>query len=211
MSLHLWLIYLSVVALIIATPGPSALLCMTHGAQHGSRRAGATVLGGIGASLTLMALSALGLGAILAASELAFQVIKWAGALYLMVLGVAAWRAAAPAADAVTASAETGAATRTLRKLAASGFMVGIGNPKDLLFFSALFPQFLDASAPLAPQLVVLASTWVLVDGGVMWAYAAFGRRLVGGLRRRGLGRLFNRLAGSAFIVAGSALAAMRR
>ena len=89
--------------------------------------------------------------------------------------------------------------------------MVGIGNPKDLLFFSALFPQFLDPSIPVLSQLGLLALTWVMVEGLVMFGYAAFGKKFVLGLDRLGAGKLFNRVAGGAFVVAGGALAAMRR
>jgi threonine/homoserine/homoserine lactone efflux protein len=212
MSIHLWLIYLSVVVAIIVTPGPSALLCMTHGAHHGSRRTLATVFGGIAASLTLMTLSALGLGAILAASDIAFQVIKFAGAVYLILLGIAAWRASPPSqGESMFAGAASEATSKPLHKLFASGLMVGIGNPKDLLFFSALFPQFLDPSVPVLSQLGLLALTWIMVDGLVMFGYAAFGKKFVQRLGRLGAGKLFNRVAGGAFVVAGGALAAMRR
>ncbi|MED5617654.1 LysE family translocator [Ideonella sp. BN130291] len=211
MSIQLWLIYLSVVLAVIATPGPSALLCMTHGAHHGSRRTLATVLGGIVASLTLMAMSALGLGAVLAASDTAFQVVKFAGAAYLVLLGIAAWRASPPSASEAAPAVSAGEGERTpLHKLFARGLLVGIGNPKDLLFFSALFPQFLDPSAPVLSQLGLLALTWVGVDGIVMFGYAAFGKKFALALGRMGAGRVFNRVAGGAFIAAGGVLAAVR-
>jgi homoserine/homoserine lactone efflux protein len=212
MSLHHWLLYVSVVLAVIVTPGPSAALCLTHGASHGVWRATATVLGGMVASLTLMTLSALGLGAAITASTTLFLVIKFAGAAYLIWLGLAMWRAPAPAADA-TSIASTGPATSHARwtRLWRQGFLVGIGNPKDLLFFGALFPQFLDPAKPMAAQFALLAATWLAVDGLSMTGYAALGTRIGPALRRSGAGRLFNRLTGGAFIAAGGALAVANR
>ena len=83
-------------------PGPSAVLCLTHGALHGGRRAIATVAGGVLASLTLMSLSVMGVGALLAASAMLFTAIKLLGALYLLYLGVSAWRSSAPVLSGVT-------------------------------------------------------------------------------------------------------------
>lgn len=209
MSLHHWLLYVSVVLAVIVTPGPSAALCLTHGATQGVWRATATVLGGMVASLTLMTLSALGLGAAIAASTTLFLAIKFAGAAYLIWLGIAMWRAPAPAAGGdVDAEAAGPAASRgTVAGLWRQGFLVGIGNPKDLLFFGALFPQFLDTTRPMAPQFALLAATWLVVDGLAMTGYAALGTRIGPALRRSGAGRLFNRLTGGAFIAAGGALA----
>jgi threonine/homoserine/homoserine lactone efflux protein len=223
MSLQHWLLYLSVVAAVIVTPGPSAALCLTHGARHGVWRATATVLGGMVASLTLMTLSALGMGAAIAASTTLFLAIKFAGAAYLIWLGIAMWRApAAPATngptepsadhDALVAAPAAARATHVAWGcLWRQGLLVGIGNPKDLLFFGALFPQFLDPTRPMAPQFALLAATWLVVDGLAMTTYAAIGTRIGPALRRSGAGRLFNRLTGGAFIAAGGALALANR
>lgn len=210
MSLQHWLLYVSVVLAVIVTPGPSAALCLTHGATHGVWRATATVLGGMVASLTLMTLSALGLGAAIAASTTLFLVIKFAGAAYLIYLGIMMWRA--PAADASAGAAPAASASRaSWARLWRQGFLVGIGNPKDLLFFGALFPQFLDPAKPMAPQFALLAATWLAVDGLAMTGYAGLGTRIGPALRRSGAGRLFNRLTGGAFIAAGGALAVANR
>jgi homoserine/homoserine lactone efflux protein len=213
MSLHHWLLYVSVVLAVIVTPGPSAALCLTHGATQGVWRATATVLGGMVASLTLMTLSALGLGAAIAASTTLFLAIKFAGAAYLIWLGIAMWRAPAPdaGADVQPAAGQPAAYRGTVARLWRQGFLVGIGNPKDLLFFGALFPQFLDTTRPMAPQFALLAATWLVVDGLAMTGYAALGTRIGPALRRSGAGRLFNRLTGGAFIAAGGALAVANR
>jgi homoserine/homoserine lactone efflux protein len=205
MSINQWLIYLSFVVTIIVAPGPSAALCLTHGAAHGRFRALATVVGGMLASTTLMSLSALGLGAVIAASDNLFLTIKLVGAAYLVYLGVSMWRAPAAGLENVT-SQKIEVSLVPLSKLFRSGFMVGIGNPKDLLFFGALFPQFLNPSAPMLPQLVLLGATWLVVDGTVMSAYAALGTKLAGSFSRLNSGKLLKRMTGSVFIAAGAAL-----
>lgn len=212
MNLQPWLIYLAVVLAVIVTPGPSALLCMTHGAAHGVGRTSSTVAGGMCASLTLMALSALGLSAAIAASDTLFHGIRLLGAAYLVYLGISTWRAAPPSLGEPTgtrppAGSQAGARRALFRK----GLAVGIGNPKDLLFFGSLFPQFLEPGRPLAPQLAVLALTWLLVDGAVMMLYAKGGAAVAARLRQGRLGVWFNRVTGGAFVAAGGALALAHR
>ena len=138
--------------------------------------------------MTLMGLSALGLGAVIAASDTLFHIIKWAGAAYLLYLGIATWRSqssgaadepavqTANASPAVQDAPQAGRSMwRTWRPLYRKGLIVGIGNPKDLLFFSALFPQFMDASLPIAGQLGLLALTWLVLDGAIMLGYVLCG------------------------------------
>ncbi len=210
MNFHLWLIFLSVVLVIIVTPGPSAALCLTNGAMHGRFRTLATVVGGMLASLILMSLSALGLGAAIAASDTLFQIIKLIGALYLVLMGISIWRSS-PSASTKLDNKETRKNSPSLLRLFRQGFLVGISNPKDLLFFGALFPQFLDPSSPMVPQMFVLAISWLVIDCLVMFSYAAFGSRLAPGLHRLWTQKAINRVAGGAFIIAGGALAVAQK
>jgi len=211
MSLHHWLIYVSVVLAVIVTPGPSAILCVSHGVAHGALRTVSTIVGGMSASLTLMMLSALGLGAVIAASDTLFLVIKYLGAAYLVYLGVSTWRAPPQSFDLPATDAARGGTPATGRVLFRRGFLVGIGNPKDLLFFGSLFPQFIDPDRPLVAQLLVLGATWLVVDGAVMMAYAKGGAALAKRLKGSRLGKAFNRVTGGAFVVAGGALAVTQR
>ena len=204
MPLHLWLAYTGVIATLIAIPGPSALINMTHGLRYGRRQALATVLGGVLSALLLMSASALGLGAILAASTTAFTILKIVGAAYLVWLGISAWRDKGH--DTPMEAPELEEAPGALR-LFRKGFIVGISNPKDLLFFAALFPNFIDASQPHALQFATLAITWAVLDCSIMFAYACAGRRLSGVFSNPKRLRILNRSTGSLFIFAGSALA----
>ncbi|MGE8396840.1 MAG: LysE family translocator, partial [Comamonas sp.] len=147
----------------------------------------------------------------------------WAGAAYLLYLGVSAWRSArGQAADRASASADAGAdaavqeagaaqSTGSRWALYRKGFLVGIGNPKDLLFFSALFPQFMDARAPIAMQMVMLGATWMVLDGSIMFAYALCGAKAMARWGRGGAGQWFHRVTGGAFIAAAGVLATTQR
>lgn len=221
MSWNLWLLYVSLAAAVIASPGPSALLCVSHAVSHGARKATATIVGGITASMTLMLLSALGLGAVIAASDTLFHAIKWAGAAYLVYLGISTWRGASQPSEAAGQSALHSAEVSPIKPALESavrwtalyrrGLMVGIGNPKDLLFFSALFPQFMNPAQPIAGQLLILGATWMVLDASIMFAYAVCGAQVIGRLGQGGVGRWFQRVTGGAFIAAGGVLATTNR
>lgn len=208
MELHLWLAFMGVIAVLIAVPGPSALLNMTHGLRYGRGRAAATVLGGVVAALLLMSLSALGLGAVLAASTTAFMILKIVGALYLMWLGISAWRSSGETAAPQPAQLSDMPSRFALFR---KGFLVGISNPKDLLFFAALFPNFINTSEPHAVQFAVLALTWAFFDFSIMFFYACTGRRLSSVFAHPGRMKMLNRATGGIFMLAGSALAISSR
>lgn len=144
MTLSTWLLYVAAVFVLTVTPGPSVLMCVSTAVNLGPRKALITSLGSTSAVVGLMALSALGLGALLAASELLFSALKWAGAAYLAYLGARALLA--PASDIHVSG---GAAAARTPRLFAQGFLVGVSNPKALLFFGALFPEF---STPPRPR-----------------------------------------------------------
>lgn len=210
MSWQTWVAYVAVVLVVIITPGPAAALCMTHAAVNGSLRTLATIAGLLLSSLTLISLSAAGLGAALAASGTLFTMIKFAGAAYLVYLGIRIWRSPPPA-ELKAATAAEQSARSTKAQLLRTGYLVGLSNPKDLLFFAALFPQFVSPEHDTASQLLLLAMTWLVIAGSIMFGYAIMGYRVAGALQRFGPRNLFNRLTGGALIAAGAFLALFRR
>jgi homoserine/homoserine lactone efflux protein len=218
MELSTWLVYVSVISVLIFSPGPSALLCISDGVKFGNKKTLPTVLGGAIAALLLMTLSAVGLGAILAASETFFFVIKILGAGYLLYLGWSAWREkAVDNHDETTSIFHTEPevevdknnklVTYSAYLLFRKGFMVGISNPKDLLFFIALFPSFMNADLPQIEQYAVLACTWFFIDCTSMFMYAGLGAKISPLLTKPSTMTFVNRTVGSVFIVLGSALA----
>lgn len=203
-----WITYVGVIVALIIFPGPVALLCTSHGLRFGRRRASATVLGGALASLVLMLLSSLGLGAVLAASETAFHVLKVVGGAYLILLGIQAWRRPDGEAPLPTAPPEARLPDVPVARLFRQGFLVGISNPKDLLFFAALFPNFIAVGEPRLVQFAILAATWLVVDLGLMSLYAAMGSGLGQWFRHPGRAKRFDRATGGLFMAAGGSLIA---
>jgi threonine/homoserine/homoserine lactone efflux protein len=203
MSIELWVVFLLASVALALTPGPNALLCLDHGARHGFGRAGFTALGSVTAMLGMVAASMAGLGALMLASAGAFTALKWAGAAYLVWLGVRLVRAPGFAG----AAAAPGAGRRRISRRAAfgQGALVMLSNPKTILFFTTFLPQFMHASMPLMPQFVVLGLTLGLVELGVELALAGAAGRLAPYLRRNA--RAFNRLTGGAFIAIGCMVA----
>jgi len=207
MSLATLLLFIAASAVVIATPGPTVLLALSNGSRHGLRAAGWGMAGAVLADLALVSAVAGGLGVLLAASEPAFQALKWAGAAYLAWLGLRLLRAdAAPlAADAGAAPPMPGA-----RRLFLRSFLVAVTNPKALIFMSAFLPQFIAPHAPLLPQYAALAAVMATLNLAAMLAYALLGARLVGVLRAGGL-RWLNRACGGLLVGLAAGVALYRR
>jgi len=199
MDLSTWLLYLLAALGLSLTPGPNSLLVLTHGALHGHRRTLFTVAGGALGFVVLIALSMLGIGALLKASADALTLLKLAGGAYLVWLGLQIWRAPVIhlRADAAAPRARGG-------ELFRQGLLTALSNPKALLFYGAFLPQFIDPGRDLLLQFVVMASTFVVVELVVEYLLALLAHRVRAGLERAG--RAFNRGCGGLFVAMGLAL-----
>lgn len=208
MSLTTYALYLAAVAVLVLSPGPTMLMCMTTALNEGKSSAIAAAAGSISAVLGVMTLSALGLGALLAASELAFTVVKVIGAVYLIWLGIRTFCNNAEAIDIKKTTTDTG---RHLRAHYVRGLLVGSSNPKAILFFTAFFPQFLNPIEPLAPQYSVLALTFIACEFSVL-AMCAFGVSAIAPvLRSKWHMRWINKVTGGLFATMGGLLLLSRR
>lgn len=164
-------LYVIAVSAVMVTPGPSMLLALNNGATYGMRIAGYGFLGAVLADLLLIGAVGCGLGALLQASEQLFAVVKWGGALYLVYLAYVLWRAPAKALSVSASAVVATGKTAFLRSL-----MVGLSNPKGLLFFSAFLPQFIRPQEPVAMQYMILALVSAIIDCIMMTIYAWGGR-----------------------------------
>ena len=208
MSLTTYLLYLAAVAVSVLSPGPTMLMCMTTALNEGKSSALAAAAGSISAVLGVMTLSALGLGALLAASELAFTVVKVIGAVYLIWLGIKTFCNNAEAIDIKKTAKDNGG---RLRAHYVRGLLVGSSNPKAILFFTAFFPQFLNPLEPFAPQYTILAVTFIACEFGVL-AMCAFGVSAISPfLRSQRHMRWINRVTGGLFATMGGLLLLSRR
>lgn len=211
MTLATYFLYLAAVALLVLTPGPTMLMSITNAARHGTARALLSTAGSVTAVLGIMLLSSMGLGALLAASDTAFTVLKVVGAAYLIYLGVTGFRNADRAIFAAPGAADTLDGSKSAGGLYLQGWLVGASNPKALLFFAAFFPQFVNPLLPWVPQFAILALTFVVFEFSVLSLCCVFAARLAPWLRRSGRARWFNRVSGGLFALMGALLLVVRR
>ncbi|WP_168403067.1 homoserine/homoserine lactone efflux protein [Erwinia amylovora] len=205
MTTEWWLTYLLTTLILSLSPGSGAINTMSTGISHGYRGAVASIAGlQVGLSLHIV-LVGVGLGALFSQSLLAFEFLKWAGAAYLVWLGIQQWRSA----GAIDLNAPAAAMPR--RKLFKRAVMVNLTNPKSIVFLAALFPQFILPHQPQAMQYLVLGATTVVVDIFVMMGYATLARRISAWIKGPQQMKLLNRLFGGLFVAVGALLASARR
>ncbi|GGD99470.1 lysine transporter LysE [Aureimonas endophytica] len=163
---------------LVAIPGPTIVMVVSEALAHGRRIALASVLGVALGDLLAASLSLVGVGTVLAASGLAFTLLKWLGAAYLVFIGLKMWRAPAPD----FAPPETGSVQVASRRIFRDSFLVTLFNPKGIVFFMAFVPQFISAERAFAPQAAQLVATFVVIGMVNAFAYATLAsgaRRLV--------------------------------
>ncbi len=161
MNFEIWLLYVATVLLFMVSPGPSHLLMVSVGMANGFQKSLATAAGDLSANAIQIALAGFGLAAIVTSSRYGFAAIKWAGVAYLIWIGFKTIRASfiqQSKSSSVNQSSP-------IISLWVRGFITSAANPKAVVFFAALFPQFLNPSQPLAIQVFVLGITYIVIDG----------------------------------------------
>lgn len=207
MLLELWLAYVALCFLFAVTPGPAVLLTSGQAIARGFPAGFAVILGTQLGNLVYFVISAAGLGAVLVASEAAFALIKYAGAAYLVYLGIRAIRLAGAAAQ--PAEPER---VPVWRHPFVQGLLNQLANPKSILFWGALFPQFVDFRADtVAVQFAILAATGIVADIIVLSIYAALAARGGRFMAASPLAVWRERLSGAALIIVGGALSLVKR
>jgi len=206
MALHVWLTFFLACWAISISPGPGAIAAMSSGLNLGFRRGYFTVFGLILGIWTQILFVVVGLGAVIAASATAFTALKFAGAAYLVWLGIAQWRAAEK-----PLVAEAGTVSRRRRDLVLRGWAINAVNPKGTVFLLAVVPQFLDLGQPLLAQYLVIAASLSFTDLVVMAGYTALAAKVLSTLNEAHHIRWMNRIFGGLFVAAGTLLATYKR
>lgn len=205
MTFDWWLTYLVTTLILSLSPGSGAINTMSTAISHGYRGAAASIAG-LQAGLAIhIVLVGIGLGALLSQSLLAFDLLKWFGAAYLVWLGIQQWRAAG------SLDLHTLAGTLPRRQLFRRAVLVNLTNPKSIVFLAALFPQFIIPHQPQVAQYLILGVTTVAVDIVVMIGYATLAKRIAVWLKGPRQIRLLNRVFGSLFVLVGALLATAKR
>lgn len=204
MTFEWWFAYLLTSIILSLSPGSGAINTMTTAISHGYHGASASIAGlqtGLGINIVLVGV---GLGTLFSRSVIAFEVLKWAGAAYLIWLGIQQWRAAG------AIDLNTMANTQSRSRLFKRAVFVNLTNPKSIVFLAALFPQFILPQEPQLMQYVVLGVTTIVVDIIVMIGYATLATRIAGWIKGPKQMKALNKVFGSLFMLIGALLASAR-
>lgn len=203
MPLPLYLAFVTATVVLILIPGPNVALIVANSVAYGTRYGLLTVAGTTSAIAVHLVITVAGMTTVLATLATIFDALRWLGVAYLVYLGVQAWRA--PPIDLTRVPPQP----RSARAIFGRGVVIGLTNPKTLLFYGAFFPQFIDPNGDVGRQLVILAVTFFVLGGTLdsVWALAAGRARQF--IARQG--RLRNRLTGSLLIGCALGLAMARK
>lgn len=202
MQIGTWWLYALTVFIVAGTPGPNMLHIMMRSIQVGARRSAFAMAGCLSAVLLCLFASAFGLGALLKAEPRLFDLLRYGGVAYLLWLGVKAWRSPVTTPD----DADAVRPVQSAGSLYRGGLLIGLSNPKLIIFAAALFPQFVDPRATFAPQLGIMVLTFAMIECFWYAAYAMGGRSLARWLAPANRQRMFNRTIGTIFVGFGAAL-----
>jgi homoserine/homoserine lactone efflux protein len=209
MTFTTWLTFFFAGCIIAISPGSGAVLSMSHGLAYGVKKTSGTILGLQAGLLLILAIAGAGVGSLLLASELAFNIVKTIGALYLIYLGISQWRA--PTSQTTSPTATRSTTVPNLRKRFLIGFLTNATNPKGIIFMVAVLPQFITRNAPLLPQLLILGATMCLIDLVVMHSYAFAASSMQRYFRDARAMKTQNRFFGGVLMAVGTALFFVKR
>lgn len=207
MTWQIWLLFVMTEAVLSMTPGPAVLYVLSQAIRHGSRQSVWGSWGILSANAMYFVLSATSLGAVIVASYKLFFLIKWLGAGYLVYLGISSFFGK----SSIISLPETVPGSRTGPRILRDGFFLQAANPKALLFFTAILPQFIDARRNVAFQILILGISSILVEFVILFIYGHLAGRALSTARNPRFEKLTNRVAGCLLIGAGVGLARLRR
>ena len=196
MTIETWLLYVGTVLIFMSTPGPSHLLMLSVSMSHGFRKSLATAAGDLTANAIQILLAGLGLAALVTSSQHGFAIVKWAGVSYLVWIGIRQIIASFGGGSASPEVSEV-----SLLRLWLRGFITSAANPKAVVFFAALFPQFLDPQYSLLPQIAILGISYIVIDGCFLVSYGKGASWIAQKLQGQHKA-LLDRAAGSGLIIA---------
>jgi homoserine/homoserine lactone efflux protein len=206
MSWEIWALFAVTETVLCFTPGPAVLLVLSQGLARGTALSVWSNLGILAGNTMYFVLAGTSLGAVLLTSYDLFSLIRWVGAAYLVWLGVTAFVGKSPVLSVVPSSTPARA-----WRIFVNAFVLQASNPKALVFFTALLPQFIDPRGRVGGQVAILAVTSVVIEFFVLLAYGALAGRLTALAKRPRFATLANRIAGSMLITAGVGMSRLRR
>ena len=207
MKFETWLLFVITEAVLSLTPGPAVLLVLSQAIRRGPAKSVRASLGILSANALYFALSATSLGAIIVASYNLFFLIKWAGAAYLVYLGLQCFLSKSSMLSLPADKADRDSGWRIWR----DAFLLQGANPKALLFFTAILPQFIDPTHSVALQVVILGVSSIVVEFFILLTYGQLAGRTLSAVKNPRFEKILNVAAGSLLIGAGLGLASLKR
>lgn len=204
MDFQVFITFVVATTIMIALPGPSVLLTVAHSISFGSQRALATVAGAtVGIAVQLM-VAVIGLTSLLNGVAIAFEWLRWGGAVYLVYLGIKQWRSASEPLEFNTSAV-------TSRNLFVQGIVITVPNPKSLIFIAAFLPQFIDVTRSVGLQFIFIIPTFLVITFTVTAVWALLAGKISQTLQSQKSIKAVSRSAGGLMIIAGFGLALARR
>lgn len=198
MNIELYTFFVVTTVMLILVPGPAAITVAKQAASHNSKLTFLSVLGVASADVLFFILSATGIASLIIASSLVFSIIKWFGIAYLLFLGISAiFSKAGPV------NVDVQLTTMNPAKAFSNGLVIQLANPKALMYFSALLPQFVDPKEPVILQMVLMGLTCFIADLVVYSLFGRMGAQLARKRVKSWVINLINKAAGTALIATG--------
>ncbi len=194
MTLESWITYVATVFIFLVSPGPSHLFMLSTSLSHGFNKSWATGAGDLSSHLWQISLASIGLVSFIYAFQNLFVIIKWAGVAFLIYLGIVQFK---KKSTSITRSKGNG---QNLMSFFWKGFVTSSANPKAVVFFAALFPQFINTSEPTAHQFAILGLTYMIVDGCFLMFYGYFADWLSNRFEKH-IDKYLNKISGSLLVV----------
>lgn len=207
MEFSTWLLYSGIALVAVISPGPAVLLSVTNSIANGFTKSVCSSLGNITGIFIVSGAAVLGLGAVLQASTLLFATLKTIGAIYLIYLGIRQWNSKRNIFEKSIAPDKD---NQQKRKSFVQGILVAISNPKAILFFTALFPQFIDLTKPVVFQFIILTTTFMLYSFIILVIYAMGAQSAKIWFTKGDRAIWFNRVSGTIFIAFGLGILRLR-
>lgn len=198
MNIEIWLAYITTVLVLMSTPGPSQLLMLSNSIQNGFEKSLATAAGDLSANFLQMIVASVGLVSLIQNSHQFFIFVKWVGVTYLVYLGLKL------ILSKNTHSIENSNNQRSAKSLYWQGFITSAANPKAIIFFAALFPQFINPTEPLLLQFAILSATYLLTDAIFLSFYGKFSE-LIAKQLSSSFSKYFDKVSG-AFLISAAIL-----
>lgn len=193
MTLEIWLTYVATVFIFLLSPGPSHIFMLSKSLSHGFEKSWATGAGDLTAHIWQISVASIGLVSFIYAFQNFFIIIKWAGVLFLIYLGIKQFTKES------SINKNTNKTVVRKKTLFWQGFIMSSSNPKAVVFFAALFPQFINTSEPTTIQFAILGATYIVIDGCFLIFYGSFAEWCVSRFEKH-IDKYLNKLSGAMLI-----------